>query len=769
MNVLVFALSAFTIANSLLATTAFSHGVSTGSKVSHQDPSLYEQRVELSANMRKELASDRIFDARGHIEKFVRQILLEFKMHGGLHIINTGLDSRAQLIEIMPKLGFSKERAFNFGGRASAKTQKKWLLKNSLRNLDFYPPNLWLLPNKEVMYYKFFPREVLFFYEKNSSPEKGGRHFLHHTKTVEQLINTQEGGSELLDMIKAHGLSIEVGYLDRNHPLAKNNFLMSWQELTGQEEIDTAVLALKSKDLEYDQVWTKKESTRDSDKAYYTLMTRVVSKGFHWVDEERYLNLPRLALSGPKLRNGYRRYLLGNGQELTEEQKNILMHAYEGSRQGSDTSSGDIYLLDNRVVAHSREAFDTEGNDRTLLVAMAGIDFSEDVAEITKKNFIDEKEIPVKALNTFQSADTLPSNSFNVTPSQPFRYSTPLPHTQYQESFSMRVFDLKGRSLTDPDILKAIRKEFGLYGALLVRNNHEFIDDLPMDVLQGLGFHEKEQFQWGGKKSGRTIRKSLGGGFHTVDFYPSKYTLLAHNEIFYQRVLPERLLFHYRKLGDKDLGGRTFVHSATNFEKLLLETPSGQDLVQKLRTHGQLIRTGFLDKNHPNFSSFKARSWQDRFATNNIEEALRVANTSREHFDFAYIKELPPRGDEGKPTYMLMTEVTVPLFKVDLKDHRSYMMFPRIPMTGPKLENGYREFLIGNGEDYSIEETELLLHAIWATREGFYQEPGDILLVNNIRYGHSREPYQPYDRKGETTIREAGVIMAGEFHTDDLK
>jgi len=90
-------------------------------------------------------------------------------------------------------------------------------------------------------------------------------------------------------------------------------------------------------------------------------------------------------------------------------------------------------------------------------------------------------------------------------------------------------------------------------------------------------------------------------------------------------------------------------------------------------------------------------------------------------------------------------------------------MFPRISYDKPSVINGNRRFIIGNGEDFTKDEMDLLLKAFYYTREGLNQKPGDILLIDNVKYGHSRGPYIE-----ENSKRDIAVIMSGEFNSDKL-
>lgn len=108
-----------------------------------------------------------------------------------------------------------------------------------------------------------------------------------------------------------------------------------------------------------------------------------------------------------------------------------------------------------------------------------------------------------------------------------------------------------------------------------------------------------------------------------------------------------------------------------------------------------------------------------------------------------------------------MTRIRIPAYYHDPITHQESLFFPRIALDAPALLNGYRRYPLGNGRDFSPAELDLLLNAFLATREGVHWQAGDILLVDNIRYGHSREAF--------SGPRSLGVAMAGMFSTEHMQ
>lgn len=242
-----------------------------------------------------------------------------------------------------------------------------------------------------------------------------------------------------------------------------------------------------------------------------------------------------------------------------------------------------------------------------------------------------------------------------------------------------------------------------------------------------------------------------------MDKYPAHLTLLPHQEIFYQRVLPMNMIFHYRASSGENNGGRTLVHSGLMLESIIKNNgKSGINFIKKLKKYGQTIITGFLDENHSLKDKNFVRSWQDRFNSHDIAEAMKICLEQVTNFDDCWFEKT-----DEKNKLMLMTKVTMPLFKK--YKGVSYMMFPRIAYDKPSVINGFRKFIIGNGEDCSEKELNMLLEAYWKTRQGIYQKNGDLLLIDNIKFAHSREPFI------EHSSRDAAVIMGGQFFVDKIK
>lgn len=602
--------------------------------------------------------SARTFDGRGDVRSRLNEVRDALREHGALFVVNTGLRDLAGIQSVMPGLGFGEDLQFSLGGRTSAATQEKWVAPG-LRRMDFYPPDLYLLPNNEVQYRRTSPRWVLFGCLKPAGV--GGRVFLHAARAVEAALSR-----ELLAKLERDGLSIETGFLDAAHPLKAQNYFQSWQERFETDVPETAMARALEQADEYDEAWWRDDGT---------LMTRITLPA-RWASGA--LRFPRIALDPPSAVNGFRRF-----GAFTDAEHDELRAAFLATREGVTLQAGDLVLFDNERYGHSRESFQ---GDRQFVVGMA-------------------KDEPVQRV----------ARSFTGVAG--VRYALKLDTTP----------EFSARTVCGLDV-DLIRREFERHGAVHVKQTG--LRELNAASLASLGFGDDVAFPWGGMHSGRTARRALTRELRATDAYPSHLWLLPHNEVLYQHELPQRLLF----FSPTACVGRTFVHSAARLTELVRER--APVLFDAFRTHGFLIEMGFLDEHDPAKAQNYFRSWQDRFETTDRTVAEARCRESTLQFDACWWQGTT-----------LMTRIRVPAF------HRGLLLFPRIPLDAPAAHNGFRRYPLGNGAELSDAEVDVLLNAFLETREGVRWEAGDLLLVDNLRYGHSREPCEG--------ARDIGVAMAG--------
>lgn len=695
------------------------------------------------------LYSTRIFDFHNQIhDQDVESMLYELQIHGAIHAIHTNLSNLGALDRIRDKLGFCDAHIFTKGGRTTKEKQPKWV-NSYLRNLDYYPAHLYLQANNEVQYQRLFPRYILFYCQ--TSAITGGRTFLHSAKRVEEkLYHSGKMGQQLLKKLQNQNTVFTLGYLCQHAQIKPDNYFTSWQEKFQTDSIEQALVTANQLSYEIDSTWIHKDAMACN---YHTdgnckcLMTQISLPNFvqDTLTQETYLRFPRIAMTPPAPVNGYRDYHFSDGSYLTPKEEILLKQIYIETREGLYWRPGEFILFDNLRYGHSREVFT---GTREVFVGMAQeYKLKENIA-------IPAGDETAKLFPRIHPA--VLDNALNINDPQ---YEMPSTMHQWQQQVSARVFDAQG-SLSESHI-QDIKQQFKEYGFLhIVKTGLDCQSpaDVPESIIEALGFDESRQFKWGGLTSGRTQRGYISKYMRTVDYYPNDLFLLPHNEILYQHLMPSDLLFYYATPSSPAYGGRTFVHSSHKLQEILSKSIVGKTLLNKLEQHGFLIEAGFIDRDHPLKHQNYIRSWQDRFATEDKKQALSICLNAKHQFDECWWKE---EKMEGKTYYVLMTRINVPAYKTHDLDGQRYLLFPRIAYDGPMLHNGYRRFLLGNDEDLSLVEKELLLKAYWDTREALFAQKGDIILIDNIRYGHSREPFS-----GERSV---GITMGGVTWSDKVK
>ena len=309
------------------------------------------------------------------------------------------------------------------------------------------------------------------------------------------------------------------------------------------------------------------------------------------------------------------------------------------------------------------------------------------------------------------------------------------------QRYAARVLDARGQLSQH---LTFARQEFEKYGLLhITRTNFQHVLNFR-PLLYEWGFQcvdTTREEQHAGQTS---IHASFhGGGRHTspllglrrLDHYPPHLELLPNQELQYLRRPPEKVFFFCQRATPfSQQDGRTFFHSALEIHQRLLSFPVGRVLCTKLRQHGLLMEFGYLDRHHPFKSVNYFKSWQELLQTECKQSAMEKVNTWTHRFDRCWWRMEEEEEPTGGGT--LMTQLIIPGF-----NQQGFLTFPRIAMDPPHPRNGFRQFRLGNGEGLTMEEISLLRHVYRESRSGLFLQDGDILLMDNRKFGHSREPY----------------------------
>jgi hypothetical protein len=774
---------------------------------------------KINSDMSKEDFACRIMNLKEKKNKIdtlsiCNNILQQYKIFNYVRIIKSKVKSINDFHNNwLPNLNFNINNNFELGQRASEIKHHKYVTNDKLiRRLDFYNNNFYLLPNNEVAYLKNTPENVIFYCNKKA--KKGGRTFIHSVIDIENEILKQKNGEELLKKYELRGISLEFGYLDKNHPMQKNLYTPSWQEKFETNDINIALNKCKiNKDIDY--VYIK------NDNNYDILITRTLLPGYIYSKNIKYFRPPRIAITNPSIENGFRRFTFGptnkdnnllnnynNYETFSKDEINIFIKAFLNTRQGTEWEEKDFIIFNNITHCHSKESYI---GDLDLFVCMSNkINVNNPYLEFDLNNIENNPPVGIdinkKKDNCCYWGYTIPLDEANKK--------------MWNDYISMMAFDAKKN--INKNTIKTIKLEAKKYGHLHIYNSgliNKNIDKFKNNIdnlVKNLNFNKKTTYPYGGSKSGRTPRVSISKKTKSVDKYPSELFLLPHNEILYQHALPKQLFFC--GLNPTNFGGRTFSHSAILFERILKSNKDGLKLYNLIKKKGFTIKTGFVSKYEPEKYKNFLVSWEDRFSVpknkrieelnklvksyskiknknynlneylneklikynkifpiyfNNItikEKFIRIENMilakhllcikSIDKFDKCEWKK---NKESGYP--YLYTTINIESFKKDLYNKNiEYLFFPRIQYTNPEFENGFRDFSIGNYK-LTVKDINILLKSYWLTREGLNYNKGDFQIIDNIKYSHSRESYIDNSSKNKRIIV---VAMGGTFFTDKL-
>ena len=404
---------------------------------------------------------------------------------------------------------------------------------------------------------------ILFFFNKKL------KFYLH--------INNQPNGRQFLEKLKKLGQCIEKGYLSQNSPTKSLNHGISWQQKYNTHDIYYA-LDQSMLDTDIDVCYIK----------YYenhpVLMTRTYLPGYIG----SYLRFPRIGSDPPNIINGFRQYMFGDLTSLSDRENQLLKQAYFESRQGIYWNQGDFIIMDNIQYGHSKEAYT---GDLELWVGM-----------------IDQVNVFHRYDQILLGHPKITSLPVGLNPDQNngLYWKSVKNEIMWSEIVPMRIFDSLGNL---NNWIPQIKWEFKKYNHLHIVNTG--VDDMRIAFTE-LGFNQTNEFKWGGNSSGRTIRVKTENNLYKPDAYPKHLFLLPHNEILYQRAIPNQIVFG--TLNPAQHGGRTMTHSAQLCEDIIRSQQNGSELLNKLKMGGITIRSGFISSYDPDRDLCYIRSWNERFS-----------------------------------------------------------------------------------------------------------------------------------------------------------
>jgi len=259
------------------------------------------------------------------------------------------------------------------------------------------------------------------------------------------------------------------------------------------------------------------------------------------------------------------------------------------------------------------------------------------------------------------------------------------------------------------------------------------IRDMEAVALQLMGVDPLSTGSYNGR--GGVVRKSIDGtGFvDSAAGAPKELTIQFHNEMAYAAEFPKYVTFAMVKQANVD--GTT-----TLADNMLVQQKLSASLLKKFHELGvQYIR--FLhdesEKSAPDFYN----SWQGAFQTSSMDVALQNGNNRT---NFSILK----KHDDRRLRHILWCPVFHQhptlgelFFNSVLNRHGSWMDGHSFFGKLPNSERPYH-CTWGDGSEFNDEELAEIRTAYSESTEYIRLNPGDVLVLDNLRVVHGRTPYR---------------------------
>jgi alpha-ketoglutarate-dependent taurine dioxygenase len=236
---------------------------------------------------------------------------------------------------------------------------------------------------------------------------------------------------------------------------------------------------------------------------------------------------------------------------------------------------------------------------------------------------------------------------------------------------------------------------------------------------------------WGGQRMdyvhGSTPRSELHDKIFTSTEYPSTEEIPLHNENSYQARWPLQIMLCC--ITPSESGGQTPIANMSEVGRLI---PSA--LWSELKEKG----VQYVRNYHPNIGV----QWQDAFR---VSTADAVTAICRER---GIVAEWLP-GGVLHTRYVAQGTATHPLRGEEVLFNQAHLFHvsalgeevaqAALDCYGPELLP--RNTYVGDGRAFSTSELDALRAAYRSCEQAFSWCPGDILVLDNMRFAHGRRPY----------------------------
>ncbi len=223
-------------------------------------------------------------------------------------------------------------------------------------------------------------------------------------------------------------------------------------------------------------------------------------------------------------------------------------------------------------------------------------------------------------------------------------------------------------------------------------------------------------------------RTRYAGGVYSSTSWPPDQPMCMHHELSYAVEYPARMIFCC--LAAPDSGGATALADAG---AVLRDLPA--DLVDRFDRHGWQLRRAYHE--------ILGMSWQSAFGTGSRDEVEARLRGDGVHWEWGADGGL--RTSRTRPAVIPHPVTGVRLWFNQIAFLNEWTMDPAVReyLTMEFGPDGLPfTTLFGNGDRLDRDTVDLInqVYEAHTVREPW--QPGDVLVVDNIRMAHSRDPYE---------------------------
>jgi len=234
---------------------------------------------------------------------------------------------------------------------------------------------------------------------------------------------------------------------------------------------------------------------------------------------------------------------------------------------------------------------------------------------------------------------------------------------------------------------------------------------------------------------GGVSRKSIDGtGFvDSAAGAPSEVTIQFHHEMAYAAAYPKYVTFAMVRQAEED--GTTLLADSVKVQELMSES-----LLGKFRSLGVQYIRHLHDASEEGAPDFYT-SWQGAFLTEDIGEAMRKGNSPSAFSILARRDARRLRQTVWCPVFHQHPEHGELFFNSVLNRHGSWLDGHSYWGKAPNGERPYH-CVWGDGAELSADELSEIREVHQKSTISLKLDPGDVLVVDNLRVAHGRTPYR---------------------------